>query len=93
MIDRAAILAAVADARARLDQIEQMIAEETPADPRAPTTPDGAWIKASDAARLCGVHPQTMRRWAIDGDIVGDRIANGTWRILRASLAPMLPKR
>ena len=35
---------------------------------------------AGNAARICGVTPNTVRKWAADGKIVGAEKRDGTWR-------------
>jgi excisionase family DNA binding protein len=100
MIDAAEIAAIAAELEllqrrlaAALDGAGSDVAGDPLPHTTPPVAPAGDWIKARDAARLCGVHPQTIRRWAIEGEITGHRGATNTWRILKASLAPFLPQK
>lgn len=87
MIDRAAIIAAVANARARLDEVERMLAEEIDRPVATARPREGEkWIDSGTAAQLLGVSKQTARRWADRGLINGGRGPSGTWRFLRSSV-------
>lgn len=44
-----------------------------------------------DAARMLGVHQDTMRRWAEAGKIHGWKTPGGWWRFRDADLRAVLP--
>jgi len=56
------------------------------ADPRSPDDP---WLPIGAAARLVGVGPDTLRRWADGGKVQSYQTAGGHRRFLRSSLEAM----
>jgi excisionase family DNA binding protein len=54
------------------------------------TTFEQDWLTLSEAARLLGVHPTTLRRWADNGDIPVKVTPGGHRRFLRAELVAHL---
>lgn len=53
------------------------------------TRPDTKWLSLSEAARLLGVHPSTVRRWADRGSIPVSVTPGGHRRFLEADLAAL----
>ncbi len=56
-----------------------------------PTGRDGEWMGLGEAARLLGVAPTTLRRWADDGVVRSFVTPGGHRRFLRSSLQSMIP--
>jgi excisionase family DNA binding protein len=51
-----------------------------------PSTRSPDWLNLSEAARLLGVHPSTVRMWADKGDIPSQRTSGGHRRFRRSDL-------
>ena len=47
-------------------------------------------LRIDEAAALCGVHENTMRRWLSVGKLAGTRRSGGSWRVPIAALKPYL---
>src|SRR5438128_7310563 len=58
-------------------------------DPGDPRIPDDPWLPIGAAARLVGVGPDTLRRWADGGKVQSYQTAGGHRRFLRSSLEAM----
>ncbi len=56
-----------------------------------PTGRDREWMGLGEAARLLGVAPTTLRRWADDGVVRSFVTPGGHRRFLRSSLESMIP--
>jgi len=56
------------------------------------TLPDTKWLSLSEAARLLGVHPSTLRRWADRGSIPVSVTPGGHRRFLEADLAALVSR-
>ena len=56
-----------------------------------PTGHDREWMGLGEAARLLGVAPTTLRRWADDGVVRSFVTPGGHRRFLRSSLESMIP--
>lgn len=68
-------------AREAIDRALVALGANTVIDTETPTPVDEPdWRKLKDAARICGVHPETMSRWARSHGL-GRRIDGGEWRI------------
>lgn len=50
----------------------------------------GAYVRASVAARLLGLHVRTVHHWISRGWIAGKREKNGRWYVSRAALRSRL---
>ena len=57
--------------------------------PDDPRSPDDPWLPIGAAARLVGVGPDTLRRWADGGKVQSYQTAGGHRRFLRSSLEAM----
>jgi excisionase family DNA binding protein len=57
--------------------------------PDGPRSPDDPWLPIGAAARLVGVGPDTLRRWADGGKVQSYQTAGGHRRFLRSSLEAM----
>jgi len=57
--------------------------------PNDPRSPDDPWLPIGAAARLVGVGPDTLRRWADGGKVQSYQTAGGHRRFLRSSLEAM----
>ena len=57
---------------------------------RSGTDPDDPWLPLGAAARLVGVGPDTMRRWADSGKVESFVTPGGHRRFLRSSLEAMV---
>jgi excisionase family DNA binding protein len=56
--------------------------------------PDKTYWRIDEAASVCGVHPNTIRRWIDDGKLDHIRLPGGGLRIPRAAMVALLePKR
>jgi len=52
------------------------------------------WLRTPEAAAFLGVHIETMRRWARDGEIPSAKLGNrGGFRFKQADLDQFLEKR
>jgi excisionase family DNA binding protein len=58
-------------------------------DPADPRSTDDPWLPIGAAARLVGVGPDTLRRWADGGKVQSYQTAGGHRRFLRSSLEAM----
>jgi excisionase family DNA binding protein len=58
--------------------------------PRAEKQPDDPWLALGAAARLVGVGPDTLRRWADSGKVESFTTPGGHRRFLRSSLEAMV---
>ena len=58
-------------------------------DAAKPSSPDDPWLPIGAAARLVGVGPDTLRRWADGGKVQSYQTAGGHRRFLRSSLEAM----
>jgi excisionase family DNA binding protein len=56
----------------------------------AVTIPDKALFRIDEVAALCGVHPDTVRRWAKEGRLATITLPKGRIRVARAALAALL---
>jgi excisionase family DNA binding protein len=61
--------------------------------PAQATTRDPGWVTLTDACRLLGVSPSTVRRWADAGTVRTFVTPGGHRRFSRAGLEAMLPDR
>src|SRR5439155_9498247 len=57
--------------------------------PDDPRSPDDPWLPIGAAARLVGVGPDTLRRWADGGKVQSYQTAGGHRLFLRSSLEAM----
>ena len=58
-----------------------------------PTAPDPSWVTLTEACRLLGVSPSTVRRWADSGTVRTFVTPGGHRRFSRAGLQALLPSR
>ena len=75
----------------RFEQVWELWEAERTRMPTRTTTPDGAWVTLTEACRLLGVSPSTVRRWADSGVIRTFVTPGGHRRFSRAGLEALLP--
>jgi excisionase family DNA binding protein len=61
--------------------------------PTSPVTKDPGWVTLTEACRLLGISPSTIRRWADAGTVRTFVTPGGHRRFSRAGLEAMLPAR